>query len=215
MPENQLSFFNYDQNGNVRPKREDEFVIPETPKPAPPPIPNELPSRQYKSYDEYIRSTDWKKKRDYVIFLAERKCQNCGKEKPLEVHHLTYERLYRERLTDLKALCKDCHPPADKDRRRRREAEIYEKGLNTYAIRTLKLGETWWYDHYDFAVYRFDIFLARQSHFENGGSSEEWEIELGSMKDEYFENHRYEKNNEDAEEFNRYRDDDWKTYSGY
>ena len=186
MSEKQLGFFNYDQDGNVRPKKEDEFIIPETPKPPPPPIPNELSSRQYNSYDDYIHSVDWKQKRDYVIYLAEGQCQKCGKKKPLEVHHLAYARLYRERLADLKALCKECHPHADEERRRIRKAEIYEKGLNTYAIRTLKLGEMWWYDHYDFAVYKFDIFLARKSHFENGGSSEEWKEELQLMKDEYY-----------------------------
>jgi len=215
MSEKQLGFFNYDQDGNVRPKKEDEFIIPETPKPPPPPIPNELSSRQYNSYDDYIHSVDWKQKRDYVIYLAEGQCQKCGKKKPLEVHHLTYARLYRERLADLKALCKECHPHADEERRRIRKAEIYEKGLNTYAIRTLKLGEMWWYDHYDFAVYKFDIFLARKSHFENGGSSEEWKEELQLMKDEYYENYKYEKNDEDAEEFNLFRDDDWNTHSGY
>lgn len=209
MPENQLGFFNYDQNGNVRPKREDEFTIPESPKPTPPPIPDDVPKRRFKSYDEYIHSTEWRNKRIYVIYRAQGHCEGCGREeKFLDVHHLNYDRLYREKLTDLQALCKTCHPKADEERRRIKEAEIYEKGLNTYAIRTLKLGETWWYEDYDFAVYKFDIFLARQAHFENGGSAEEWKEEVEYMKDEYFENYRYEKNYNDADEFNMYRDDD-------
>jgi 5-methylcytosine-specific restriction endonuclease McrA len=208
MSEKQLGFFTYDQNGNVRPKREDEFDISESQKPIPP-LPDDMPARRFKSYDEYIHSVEWRKKRAYVIYLANGRCQKCGKETPLEVHHLNYDRLYREKLTDLQAVCKDCHPKADSERKRIREAEIYQKGLNTYAVRTLKLGETWWYDHYDFAVYKFDIFLARQSHFEDGGSEEEWKEELEYMKDEYFENYHYEKNYNDAEEFNSYRDDDW------
>jgi 5-methylcytosine-specific restriction endonuclease McrA len=30
-------------------------------------------------------------------------------ERAVEVHHLTYERLGEERLTDLVALCRSCH----------------------------------------------------------------------------------------------------------
>lgn len=215
MSDKQLSFFKYDQNGQVTPKKENEFSIPETPKPTPPPIPDEEPSRKYNSYDEYIHSTDWKKKREYVIYLANFHCQICGKGKPLEVHHLHYDRLYREKITDLQALCKDCHPKADDIRIRIKRAENYQKGLNTYAIRTLKLGESWWYEHYNFAVYKFDLFLERKEHFDDGGTLEEWKMKLEYLKEPYFENYKYGKNQEDADEFNSYRDDNWNTTQGY
>ncbi len=40
------------------------------------------------------------------------RCQACGGAERLEVHHLTYERLGYERLTDLMVLCHACHAEA-------------------------------------------------------------------------------------------------------
>lgn len=43
------------------------------------------------------------------IRSSRRKCEACGSGSDLHVHHMTYERLFRERLSDLKLLCKGCH----------------------------------------------------------------------------------------------------------
>jgi len=37
------------------------------------------------------------------------KCELCGNVRKLEVHHLNYGQLGRERLSNLKVLCKKCH----------------------------------------------------------------------------------------------------------
>jgi len=53
------------------------------------------------------------------------KCQRCGVTHKLQVHHLTYEHLYNERLGDLQVLCKSCHPLADEARRRSAAIETF------------------------------------------------------------------------------------------
>lgn len=63
-------------------------------------------------YQKYINSAQWKRLRKYAIEQAGGVCQQCGVTKysrALEVHHLTYERLGKERLSDLKVLCDICH----------------------------------------------------------------------------------------------------------
>ena len=60
------------------------------------------------NYQEYLKSDDWKAKRNKVMKMAGYKCRRCG-ERATQVHHETYERIYNEKLTDLTALCSECH----------------------------------------------------------------------------------------------------------
>lgn len=63
-------------------------------------------------YQLYIRSPEWEAKRQQALARAGRRCAGCGSdgsEDRLEVHHLTYERLGYEQLTDLMVLCSLCH----------------------------------------------------------------------------------------------------------
>jgi hypothetical protein len=61
-------------------------------------------------YLDYLQSPEWSQMRMKRILKAERCCEAC-RARPiyLEVHHLTYERLFREKLNDLIALCTACH----------------------------------------------------------------------------------------------------------
>lgn len=59
-------------------------------------------------YKEYLHSDDWKKKRREVLRRARHRCGRCGRQ-ATQVHHRTYERIFEERLTDLEAICADCH----------------------------------------------------------------------------------------------------------
>ena len=57
-------------------------------------------------------------------------CELCYTERPIlgfDVHHLTYERLGRELLSDLQVLCHDCHKIADK---RRKNPNYIDKGVS-------------------------------------------------------------------------------------
>lgn len=60
-------------------------------------------------YDDYLDSEEWAKKRTYLLKKVGYKCQNCSSRRNLQVHHLTYKRVGRERTTDLQVLCRNCH----------------------------------------------------------------------------------------------------------
>lgn len=61
------------------------------------------------AYQRYLQSAEWKALRLEVLANAGHRCTGCGSEDNLQAHHLTYERLGHERLTDLMALCDLCH----------------------------------------------------------------------------------------------------------
>lgn len=62
-----------------------------------------------KSYEDYLKSPEWKAKRllrlekDYFL------CTECGENKAQEVHHLTYVNLFNENIEDLQSVCRKCH----------------------------------------------------------------------------------------------------------
>ncbi len=60
-------------------------------------------------YKRYILSPEWKLKSIAAIKAAGEKCFKCGSRMFLQVHHLTYKRLGREKPEDLQVLCGSCH----------------------------------------------------------------------------------------------------------
>ena len=68
------------------------------------------PSQKSSEYREYLASPQWKEFRDAAIAAARWRCQECGAGAlELHAHHLTYERLGRERADDVIVLCPPCH----------------------------------------------------------------------------------------------------------
>ena len=61
------------------------------------------------NYRDYLHSAAWAKKRSRVHMRSGYRCEWCGGRGRLQVHHLTYERLGHERLSDLVDLCPRCH----------------------------------------------------------------------------------------------------------
>ena len=59
-------------------------------------------------YQRYLQSDAWKTKRKAVLQAAGFRCRRCGAP-ATEVHHETYKRIYKERMSDLTALCSKCH----------------------------------------------------------------------------------------------------------
>lgn len=73
--------------------------------------------RQSHEYRLYIRSPEWRARRDQVLARAAYRCERCGLYgRGLEVHHLRYDNLGHEPDEDLQVLCLDCHPTADAER---------------------------------------------------------------------------------------------------
>jgi uncharacterized CHY-type Zn-finger protein len=60
-------------------------------------------------YVAYRRTAAWQHKRRAALERADYRCQVCDSTKQLDVHHRTYERLYRETPSDLTVLCRACH----------------------------------------------------------------------------------------------------------
>lgn len=63
----------------------------------------------YHAYRAYLKTEAWRALRAAVICRARGMCERCGKWPVVNVHHLTYERLFHERLEDLLGVCSKCH----------------------------------------------------------------------------------------------------------
>lgn len=61
------------------------------------------------AYDKHLLSPLWRHKKDKIHRRDGERCQVCGNNDLFDVHHLTYERVFVEKLTDLVLLCKSCH----------------------------------------------------------------------------------------------------------
>ncbi|MBP8124935.1 MAG: HNH endonuclease [Caldilineaceae bacterium] len=64
---------------------------------------------KYLPYADYLQSTHWRRTRRKKIASVGSRCEQCGRRKALQVHHLTYERKGEELMTDLQVLCRACH----------------------------------------------------------------------------------------------------------
>lgn len=65
-------------------------------------------------YISYLHSPQWKDKRGALIFKRGGKCEHCGFRRRLQVHHLTYDRLFSEDEADLMVLCSLCHEAVER-----------------------------------------------------------------------------------------------------
>nr|WP_319997596.1 hypothetical protein [uncultured Draconibacterium sp.] len=63
----------------------------------------------YYKYCEYLNSQEWKDKRDLALKRDNFKCQKCKIKVADDVHHLTYENLGNEKLSELLSVCRECH----------------------------------------------------------------------------------------------------------
>jgi 5-methylcytosine-specific restriction endonuclease McrA len=64
---------------------------------------------KYYKYREYLLSPEWREKRKLVLQRDNNICQSCKEKTAEQVHHLTYDNLFKEPLEDLQALCCKCH----------------------------------------------------------------------------------------------------------
>lgn len=66
-------------------------------------------------YDVYLQSPEWGRRRRLVMQRARGMCEGCGVHRATQVHHLHYQRVGRELLFDLVAICDQCHAVAHTD----------------------------------------------------------------------------------------------------
>ena len=70
------------------------------------------PNNDLETYEKYLKSPAWKVKRDAVEQRDGGQCV-CGAQ-ATEVHHKTYDNIGKEPLSDLVALCEECHEKVPK-----------------------------------------------------------------------------------------------------
>lgn len=61
------------------------------------------------SYRKYLRSKAWRALRKQVLIRDGYRCQKCGSNENLQVHHRTYDNIGREKPEDLVTLCRKHH----------------------------------------------------------------------------------------------------------
>ena len=61
------------------------------------------------AYHWYLRTTFWQERRHHVFKRNNFVCERCNQRRATDIHHKTYVRVFNERLTDLMALCRQCH----------------------------------------------------------------------------------------------------------
>lgn len=66
----------------------------------------------FESYAHFLASDHWAGMRQRVLERDAGSCTRCPSKVRLQVHHLTYKRLGRERMEDLTMLCRACHREA-------------------------------------------------------------------------------------------------------
>ena len=70
---------------------------------------NRLKTEMEAEYSTYRKSPAWEALREKVFERCDNKCELCEKSQATEVHHLTYERIGKEELSDLLGVCRPCH----------------------------------------------------------------------------------------------------------
>ncbi len=66
-------------------------------------------NKKQSGYEKYLNSDHWMFISRMKRRAVDNKCERCGMPRNLQVHHLNYDCLGRERLEDLKVLCRQCH----------------------------------------------------------------------------------------------------------
>ena len=60
-------------------------------------------------YESYLRSPEWKVRREGMLDIANNQCELCTSSELLTVHHCTYNSFGKEEPRDLVLLCWRCH----------------------------------------------------------------------------------------------------------
>jgi len=70
-------------------------------------------TEQGAEYRAYLQSPRWQKLRRAVMLRANGKCEICLRADGTDCAHLTYDRIFNERLADLIWVCRPCHQDLD------------------------------------------------------------------------------------------------------
>ena len=65
-------------------------------------------SKNKERYHEYLKTDEWKNKREKRLCIDRHICTICGDD-AVNVHHLTYKNIFDENMEDITSLCLPCH----------------------------------------------------------------------------------------------------------
>ncbi len=95
----------------------------------------------YKSYQEFLQSNYWKRKKAQVYATRSIKCcWICKTTANLNVHHQTYFRLGDEKLSDLMILCQNCHKAVHDFKKENPKLSLF-KATQLYAMSIKNPGQ--------------------------------------------------------------------------
>lgn len=94
------------------------------------------------AYKDYLKSDKWKRKREEVFRYYGKRCFACKKQaKVLHVHHMTYERLFKESVRDLIPLCVPCHKEVTKVYKRNRRRGLHRVTMEFVKYKRASTGK--------------------------------------------------------------------------
>lgn len=94
-------------------------------------------------YNKYINGPRWAAKREAWFNAFGKFCRACGTTYgPIQLHHMTYDRLGRERMSDLIALCSKCHREVEALYRRSGRGD--RMAITLRYVRTRRKNRTQW-----------------------------------------------------------------------
>lgn len=129
-------------------------------------------------YQAYLCSREWGLLREQVRKRAGGICERCRTKEMDHVHHLTYERKYRERLEDLQALCKPCHDfthgKSDADPARTRPVYVGGKRVRVFYLAGKITGTRWRNEIVEDWSHEQSKACYRAQNMESGGH--EWRV---------------------------------------
>lgn len=103
----------------------------------------EMPDGREK-YQAYLCSREWSVIRERVRKRSDGICERCFTNEMDHVHHLTYERKYKEEMEDLQAICKPCHEfthgKSDSDPVRTRPVRVIGMSGLSFGVRSFYLA---------------------------------------------------------------------------
>jgi len=68
-----------------------------------------IPKEVFSEYTLYLTTDKWNRKKQNRLALDQHQCRLCFSLDNLQVHHMTYDRLFDENFSDLLTVCKSCH----------------------------------------------------------------------------------------------------------
>lgn len=80
-------------------------------------------------YFIYLQSDHWIRFKENYYKKHPRICFQCGTNKNIQLHHITYVRMGRERDCDVTPLCDNCHNELHREEKRQREQYREERRL--------------------------------------------------------------------------------------